>query len=166
MPRFGVNLTQAAPALAIRRAGTLMPELPDVTVYVEALRARISGQKLNSVLVRSPFLLRSADPPLTTTQGRTVHDVRRLGKRVAIASIKGSCSPEFADPRDEARVKDFDIMWLDDLLHRLELKYERHQLACEAPIHKGNRLVWTTFHPRKGQKFFCEECRREFTRQR
>ena len=61
-----------------------MPELPDVTVYVEALRARISGQKLNSVLVRSPFLLRSADPPLTTTQGRTVHDVRRLGKQIAI----------------------------------------------------------------------------------
>ena len=95
-----------------------------------------------------------------------LQNVRRLGKRVAIASIKGSCSPEFADPRDEARVKDYDIIWLDDLLHRLELKYERHQLACEAPIHKGARLVWTTFHPRKGQKFFCEECRREFSRQK
>ncbi len=95
-----------------------------------------------------------------------LQSVRRLGKRVSIASIKGSCSPEFADPRDEARVKDFDIVWLDDLLHRLELKYERHQLACEAPIHKGARLVWTTFHPRKGQKFFCEDCRREFSRQK
>lgn len=92
--------------------------------------------------------------------------VRRLGKRVAIASIKGSCSPDFADPRDEARVKDFDIIWLDDLLHRLELKYERHQLACESPFHKGKREVWTTFHPRKGQKFFCDTCRKEFATQK
>ncbi len=92
--------------------------------------------------------------------------VRRLGKRVAIASIKGSCSPDFADPRDEARVKDFDIIWLDDLLHKLELKYERHLLACESPIHKGKREVWTTFHPRKGQRFFCDACRREFTQQK
>jgi len=92
--------------------------------------------------------------------------VRRLGKRVAIASIRGSCAPEFADPRDEARVKDFDIIWLNDLLHKLELKYERHQLLCESPSHKGDRRVWTTFHPRKGQKFFCPECRAEFARQK
>lgn len=92
--------------------------------------------------------------------------VRRLGKRVAIASIKGSCAPEFADPRDEARVRDFDIIWLNDLLHKLELKYERHQLLCESPSHKGDRRVWTTFHPRKGQKFFCPECRAEFARQK
>lgn len=95
-----------------------------------------------------------------------LQNVRRLGKRIAIASIKNSCAPEFADPRDEARVKDFDIIWLDELLHKLELKYERHQRNCESPIHKGNRLVWTTFRPRKGQKFFCDECRREFQRQK
>ena len=65
--------------------------------------------------------------------------VRRLGKRVAIASIQGSCAPEFIDPRDEARVKDFGIIWLDDLLHQLELKYERHQLECQSPAHKGER---------------------------
>lgn len=92
--------------------------------------------------------------------------VRRLGKRVAIASIKDSCSSELADPRDEARVKDFDIIWLDDLLHVLELKYERHQLQCESPVHKGNRRVWTTFHPRKGQRFFCDDCRAEFAKQK
>jgi len=92
--------------------------------------------------------------------------VRRLGKRVAIASIKSSCAPDFADPRDEARVKDFDTIWLDDLLHELELKYERHQLQCESPTHKGDRKVWTTFHPRKGQKFYCDECRTEFARQK
>jgi uncharacterized LabA/DUF88 family protein/cold shock CspA family protein len=92
--------------------------------------------------------------------------VRRLGKRVAIASAKRSCAPDFSDPRDEARVKDFDLIWLDDLLHRLELKYERHQLHCESPIHRGDRLIWTTFHPRRGQKFYCDECRAEFNRRK
>lgn len=92
--------------------------------------------------------------------------VRRLGKRVAIASIQGSCTPDFADPRDESRVKDFDIIWLDHLLQRLELKYERHQLDCQSPTHIGERRVWTTFHPRKGQKFFCDACRTEFAGQK
>jgi len=92
--------------------------------------------------------------------------VRRLGKRVAIASIQGSCTPDFADPRDESRVKDFDIIWLDHLLQWLELKYERHQLECHSPTHVGERRVWTTFYPRKGQKFFCDACRAEFTNQK
>lgn len=61
-----------------------MPELPDVTVYVEALRARVLGQKLIRAVVKSPFLLRTADPPLNATQGGTVRDVRRLGKQIAI----------------------------------------------------------------------------------
>jgi len=89
--------------------------------------------------------------------------VRRLGKRLAIASIKGSCSPEFSDPRDEARVKDFDIIWIDDFLPKIELKYDRHQLDCQSPKHRGDRRTWTTFHPRKNQKFYCDECRTFFT---
>jgi len=95
-----------------------------------------------------------------------LQSVRRLGKRVAIASIKGSCSQDYADPKDEARVKDFDIIWLDDMLEKLELKYENHQLECQSPMHEGDRKVWTTFHPRKGQKFFCTACQAEFTRQK
>lgn len=95
-----------------------------------------------------------------------LQSVRRLGKRVAVASIKGNCAPELADTRDAARVKDFDIIWLDDLLQRLELTFERHQIPCQSPTHAGPRLVWTTFHPRKGQKFFCDECRGVFSRQR
>jgi len=89
---------------------------------------------------------------------------RKLGRRVAIASIKESCSMEFADPRDEARVKDFDTIWLDDILSRLELKYERHLLECASPLHKGDRKVWTTFYPRKGQKFYCPDCLTEMSR--
>jgi formamidopyrimidine-DNA glycosylase len=61
-----------------------MPELPDVTVYVEALRARVVGHKLARAVVKSPFLLRTADPPLSAAAGGTVHDVRRLGKQIAI----------------------------------------------------------------------------------
>jgi formamidopyrimidine-DNA glycosylase len=61
-----------------------MPELPDVTVYVEALRERILGHHLNHVSIRGPFLLRSAAPPVTETEGRIALDVRRLGKRIAM----------------------------------------------------------------------------------
>ncbi len=46
-----------------------MPELPDVEIYVEALRARIAGQELLRARVYSPFLMRSANPPLETAQG-------------------------------------------------------------------------------------------------
>jgi formamidopyrimidine-DNA glycosylase len=61
-----------------------MPELPDVTVYVEALRERIVDHRLIRSLVKGPFLLRSASPPLSATQDKTVTDVRRLGKQIAI----------------------------------------------------------------------------------
>src|SRR5437867_2822411 len=61
-----------------------MPELPDVTVYVEAVAARITGHRLEGVRVASPFLLRSVDPPLATAGGRVVAGVGRLGKRIVI----------------------------------------------------------------------------------
>ena len=61
-----------------------MPELPDVVVYVEALRERIAGRRLERVSIRGPFLLRTVDPPLESIYGRTVDDVRRAGKRIAI----------------------------------------------------------------------------------
>jgi formamidopyrimidine-DNA glycosylase len=66
-----------------------MPELPDVTVYVEALRERLIGHKLIRTVVRSPFLLRSAIPPLAAAHGGTVHEVRRLGKQIAIGMEDG-----------------------------------------------------------------------------
>jgi formamidopyrimidine-DNA glycosylase len=61
-----------------------VPELPDVTVYVERLAARVIGQPLERVRVKSPFLVRSFDPPLTAAFGRRVRDVRRLGKRIVL----------------------------------------------------------------------------------
>jgi formamidopyrimidine-DNA glycosylase len=61
-----------------------MPELPDVTVYIEALAARILGQPLDHVRLASPFLLRSVDPPPKDTFGKRVTELRRLGKRIVI----------------------------------------------------------------------------------
>jgi formamidopyrimidine-DNA glycosylase len=61
-----------------------MPELPDVTVYVEALQSRIVGERLERLLILAPFLLRTAVPPIESANGRRVLEVRRLGKRIAI----------------------------------------------------------------------------------
>jgi len=61
-----------------------MPELPDVTVYVEAIGERVIGHKLQRALIRGPFLLRSVAPPVSAVEGRTVREVRRVGKRIAI----------------------------------------------------------------------------------
>jgi len=61
-----------------------MPELPDVTVYIEALEARIRGAALLAVRLPSPFVLRSVEPPLSAAIGRTVTGLRRLGKRIVI----------------------------------------------------------------------------------
>ncbi|HEY3082769.1 MAG TPA: DNA-formamidopyrimidine glycosylase family protein [Chloroflexota bacterium] len=60
-----------------------MPELPDVTVYVEALEQRVLGQALERIRVASPFLVRTALPPLRAAEGRRVVGLRRLGKRIA-----------------------------------------------------------------------------------
>lgn len=62
-----------------------MPELPDVTVYVEHLAARTIGQPLRAVHIRSPFLLRTFDPPIEVALGRTVDRVSRLGKRIVLS---------------------------------------------------------------------------------
>src|SRR5215468_1036855 len=59
-----------------------MPELPDVLLYLHALRPRIVGHRVEGVRLASPFLLRSIEPPLTSIGGRTIVDLRRLGKRI------------------------------------------------------------------------------------
>ena len=61
-----------------------MPELPDITIYLEALQPRIVGQQLQRVRIASPFLLRTFEPPLESIEGKTVRSLRRLGKRIAI----------------------------------------------------------------------------------
>jgi formamidopyrimidine-DNA glycosylase len=61
-----------------------MPELPDITVYLEALEKRILGRRLERVRIVSPFLLRTATPPLENAFGKNVVALRRLGKRICI----------------------------------------------------------------------------------
>lgn len=61
-----------------------MPELPDVTVYVEALERHVAGRTLDGVRIGSPFVLRSVEPPIADAAGRAVTGVRRLGKRIVL----------------------------------------------------------------------------------
>jgi formamidopyrimidine-DNA glycosylase len=61
-----------------------VPELPDIAAYITALESRILNQPLQHVRLASVFLLRTVDPPLETTEGRTVVALRRIGKRIAI----------------------------------------------------------------------------------
>jgi len=61
-----------------------VPELPDVEVYVEALRARVIGRPIERVLVRSPFVLRTVDPSVSEVEGRVVRAVHRVGKRIVL----------------------------------------------------------------------------------
>jgi formamidopyrimidine-DNA glycosylase len=59
-----------------------VPELPDIVVYIEALEQRIQGQTLERVTLASPFLLRTAEPPITSGEGKKVLQLRRIGKRI------------------------------------------------------------------------------------
>ena len=61
-----------------------MPELPDITVYIEALQQRILGSTLDKVRLSSPFLLRTVEPTPSDVTGKRVTELRRLGKRIAI----------------------------------------------------------------------------------
>lgn len=62
-----------------------MPELPDITVYLEHLQSRIVGQTLERLEIAKPFVLRSFDPPLSEVVGTVVRGVRRMGKRIVLA---------------------------------------------------------------------------------
>src|SRR2546430_16033779 len=61
-----------------------MPELPDIAAYITALEPRIVRRPLIRVRLASPFLLRTAQPPVTSVEGRVVRELRRIGKRIAI----------------------------------------------------------------------------------
>jgi formamidopyrimidine-DNA glycosylase len=61
-----------------------MPELPDIAAYLSALNERIVGETLERVRIGSPFLLRTAAPPISEAEGHEVKELRRIGKRVAI----------------------------------------------------------------------------------
>src|SRR5262245_54295615 len=68
--------------LGIRQCKDPVPELPDIVTYIEALDKRIQGETLERIRIASPFLLRTATPPLISLSGRRVISLRRLGKRI------------------------------------------------------------------------------------
>ena len=70
--------------LGVARPKDTMPELPDILAYLHALRARLLGQPLERVRLMSPFLVRSVHPPITEAHGRTIIELRRLGKRIVL----------------------------------------------------------------------------------
>jgi formamidopyrimidine-DNA glycosylase len=61
-----------------------MPELPDIAAYITAIESRVLGQTLKQTRVASAFLLRTAVPPISAAEGRTVRELRRVGKRIAV----------------------------------------------------------------------------------
>jgi len=61
-----------------------MPELPDIEAYIHALKPRILSRPVERIRLASPFLLRTVEPPLSRVEGRTVRELRRIGKRIAI----------------------------------------------------------------------------------
>jgi formamidopyrimidine-DNA glycosylase len=62
-----------------------VPELPDITIYLEALQPRVLGQTLERVRIGNPFLIRTIDPPVSAIEGLTVRGLRRAGKRIVFA---------------------------------------------------------------------------------
>ena len=95
-----------------------MPELPDITVYIEALQKRVAGQAIQKVRLASPFLLRTFRPPIESVNGRKVRELRRLGKRIAFGLD--------------------DNFWL--VLH-LMIAGRLHWLECGAKLSAKNRLA-------------------------
>jgi formamidopyrimidine-DNA glycosylase len=61
-----------------------MPELPDITIYIEAMEKRIVGKPLDRVRLTNPFVLRTFEPAVRELEGKTVREIRRLGKRIAV----------------------------------------------------------------------------------
>jgi formamidopyrimidine-DNA glycosylase len=110
-----------------------MPELPDITAYLRALEKRILGQKLERVRLASFTLLRTAQPPLESAEGRVVRELRRVGKRIAIA-VEG----DLPSQRPKSVAGDPGVIWL--VLH-LMIAGRLHWKAPGAKLAGRNALA-------------------------
>ncbi len=128
-----------------------MPELPDIAVYVEALEQRILGRVLLHVQIASPFLLRTANPPLESAHGHTVIALRRIGKRIAIGfdnqvwlvfhlmiagRLHWSQRPRAADGKRSLAVFEFDSGTLTLTEAGSKKRASLHVVAGETELHK------------------------------
>jgi formamidopyrimidine-DNA glycosylase len=107
-----------------------MPELPDITAYIAAIEPRILGRTLKRVRLHSVFVLRTADPPITAVEGRTVRELRRIGKRIAIG-VEG-------DPGAGSN----DLLWL--VIH-LMIAGRLHWRPPQAKLSGRNALLALDF---------------------
>ncbi len=85
--------------------------------------------------------------------------VRLLGKRAAIASIHGACSFELSEGKNLKGVRDFDVIWLNDLMDEIRMNPEVREVMCKAPFHTGPNPIQTDEFVRKNRAFYCKECR-------
>jgi formamidopyrimidine-DNA glycosylase len=72
------------------KSSRALPELPDITVYIEALRTRVEQKLLRQIRVRGPFLVRTFEPSIDSLVGQQIHEICRLGKRIAFGFESGS----------------------------------------------------------------------------
>jgi formamidopyrimidine-DNA glycosylase len=77
-------MSEVAGARPLTGAEPLVPELPDISLYLTQLRSRILGQPLERLVIRSPFVLRSVEPSPAVLEGKQVTDIRRMGKRIVL----------------------------------------------------------------------------------
>jgi hypothetical protein len=92
--------------------------------------------------------------------------VRLLGKRVALASIHGACSYELMEGKNLKGVRDFDVIWLQDILDDIRLVAEERPLRCMSPFHKGPNPVMSDEFVRKNRPFYCKDCRERIRNER
>ena len=121
----------------MRYAGQV-PELPDVTVYIEALTTHIAGRRLEQTRLMSPFVLRTVDPPIEALAGLTVENITRVGKRVVLL---------FGPPSDERTLA---------LVIHLMIAGRLRWRATGEKIGLGGKLVLATFEFAHGTLFFTE----------
>ena len=133
-----------------------MPELPDLTVYVEALRRRVVAHRLNRIVVLSPFVLRSVDPPVESLAGRVVREVERIGKRIVFElALESAHSGESANASGDAA--HFLVL---HLMIAGRLKWEAAAESAPDPRHKparpSSKILLATFEFSSGTLFFTE----------
>ncbi|MEZ4956348.1 MAG: NYN domain-containing protein [Saprospiraceae bacterium] len=85
--------------------------------------------------------------------------VRQLGKRVAIISIHGACSYDLMEGKNLKRVRDFDLIWLNDILDDIQMVNDVREIMCQSPFHVGDNPVETDEFVRKNRSFYCKDCR-------
>jgi formamidopyrimidine-DNA glycosylase len=110
-----------------------LPELPDVVVYIEALKRHVVGQRLERLKLLSPFVLRSVDPPIESLHGQVVRDVRRVGKRIVL-------------------VFDADLFLVIHLMIAGRLRWR----APKQKLGIGPKLILASFELSSGTLFFTE----------